>query len=82
MRGRASALDVAVFDRPGTYTVTLEQDVTNKRLRAKGAGVNVSFDLKGNEYVLDEISLGGLDGDNGRSRLGTRTHRWLSSFRL
>ena len=44
--------------------MTLEQDVTNKRLRANGAGVNVSFDLKGFDYVLDEISVGGRDGDN------------------
>jgi T5SS/PEP-CTERM-associated repeat protein len=58
------APDVAIFDLPGTYTVTLEQDVTNKRLRANGAGVGVSFDLNGNEYVLDEISVGGRDGDN------------------
>ena len=56
--------DVAIFDLPGTYTVQLDQDVTNKRLRANGAGVNVSLDLNGNDYVLDEISVGGLDGDS------------------
>ena len=58
------APDVAVFDVPGTYTVQLDQDATNKRLRANGAGLNVSFDLNGNEYVLDEISVGGRNGDN------------------
>jgi T5SS/PEP-CTERM-associated repeat protein len=56
--------DVAVFDLPGTYTVQLDQDTTNKRLRANGAAVNVSFDLNGNDYVLDEIRIGGLDGDS------------------
>jgi T5SS/PEP-CTERM-associated repeat protein len=58
------AADVAVFDLPGTYTVDLDQDVTNKRLRANGTGVNVSLDLNGNDYVLDTISIGGLEGDS------------------
>ena len=58
------AADVAVFDLPGTYTVDLDRDVTNKRLRANGTGVNVSLDLNGNDYVLDTISVGGLEGDS------------------
>ncbi len=56
--------DVAVFDLPGTYTVDLDQDVTNKRLRANGTGVNISLDLNGNDYLLDTISVGGLEGDS------------------
>jgi T5SS/PEP-CTERM-associated repeat protein len=56
--------DAAVFDLPGTYTVQLDQDTTNKRLRANGAGTNFTFDLNGSEYVADEIIVGGRPGDN------------------
>ena len=56
--------DTAVFDLPGTYTAQLDQDTTNKQLRANGAGVNVTFDLNGSEYFANEIIVGGLAGDN------------------
>jgi T5SS/PEP-CTERM-associated repeat protein len=55
---------VAVFDRPGTYTVQLQQNVTNDDMRVNGAGVNATLDLNGNRYTLDEIRVGGHDGDD------------------
>jgi hypothetical protein len=58
------AANVAIFDLPGTYTVQLDQDTTNKRLRANGAGLNLTLDLNGSEYVTDEIVVGGIAGDN------------------
>jgi T5SS/PEP-CTERM-associated repeat protein len=58
--------DRAVFDLPGSYTVTLDQDVTNDRLRVNGANVNVTFDLAGHNYTVDQLNIGGKPGDSGR----------------
>ncbi len=58
------AQDVAFFDLPGSYTVQLDQNVTHHGLQANGAVVNVTLDLDGNNYTLDEINIGGQDGDN------------------
>ena len=56
--------DAATFDVPGTYTVQLDQDTTNKRLCAHGNGLNLTFDLNGSEYVADTIRVGGRPDDN------------------
>ena len=56
--------DNAAIDQPGNYTITLQGDAGHKGLFANGAGVNVTFDVNGSEYTPDEISLGGLAGDN------------------
>lgn len=58
------ATDTAVFDLPGTYTVSMSQNFTNKRLRANGNGVNVTLDLGGNVYSINEARSGGADSDN------------------
>jgi T5SS/PEP-CTERM-associated repeat protein len=58
------AQDAAIFDLPGTYTVQLDQDVTNKRLRTNGSGVNLTFDLNGSDYHASEIQVGGRTGDS------------------
>jgi T5SS/PEP-CTERM-associated repeat protein len=57
------AQDVAIFDLPGTYTVTLAGNAANKRLRASGNGTNVTLDLAGNRYKLDELHLGDPSGN-------------------
>jgi T5SS/PEP-CTERM-associated repeat protein len=49
------ASDMALFDEPGMYTVFLDEDVTNRRLRAAGAGVDVTLDADGVTYTADEI---------------------------
>jgi len=59
-----SGTDNAVIDVPGSYTITLQGNAAHNRLRANGAGVNVTIDANDFDYVLDEISVGGLDGDN------------------
>jgi len=59
------ASDRAAFDLPGTYTVTLDADVTNDRLRVNGANVNVTFDLAGHNYTVDQLNIGGQPGDSG-----------------
>ena len=57
--------DNAAVDRPGNYTIKLDGDAAHKGLFVNGPGVNVTIDANGFDYVLDEISLGGLDGDSG-----------------
>ncbi|MEX0611262.1 MAG: hypothetical protein WD229_04005, partial [Pirellulales bacterium] len=54
----------AVIDQPGSYTVTLDSNETHKGLHFNGAGVNATLDVNGFDYVLDEISIGGVAGDN------------------
>jgi T5SS/PEP-CTERM-associated repeat protein len=57
--------DNVVFDLLGSYNIDLSQNVTNKKVRANGAGVNVTLSLNGFTYVTDQFTTGGLSGDNG-----------------
>src|SRR4029079_2299974 len=59
------ASDHAAIDLPGTYTVTLDADATNDSLRVNGANVNVTFDLAGRNYTVDQLDIGGRPGDSG-----------------
>jgi T5SS/PEP-CTERM-associated repeat protein len=64
--GRPPAADEsALITETGSYTITLDQNVTHRTLNAHGSGVNAAIDLAGNTYTLDEISLGGFGGDSG-----------------
>ena len=56
--------EAAVFDVPGTYTVTFDRDTTTHSLRVGGAGANVTYDLDGHRYTLHEMNLGTGAGDN------------------
>jgi hypothetical protein len=59
----------AIYDLPGTYTVGLDRSVTNAAAHFHGNGTNVTLDLNGNNYTVDELAVGGIDGDNVRLRL-------------
>lgn len=50
--------DIALFDRPGTYTARLDQDVSNHAMRVNGNGVNLTLDLNGNRYALKNMDVG------------------------
>jgi T5SS/PEP-CTERM-associated repeat protein len=58
------ASDGAVFDKPGTYTVSLDQDVSNAKVRMNGSGVNVAIDLAGHTYSANNLVVGGQPGDS------------------
>jgi hypothetical protein len=55
-----SGTDDAVFDVPGTYTVSLDGNASHNALFGSGNGVNVTFLLGGNTYALNQLQLGGL----------------------
>jgi T5SS/PEP-CTERM-associated repeat protein len=54
----------ATIDVPGTYTVQLNGSASHKRLHVNGNGTNVTLDLNGKTYRLEELHVGGLPGDN------------------
>ena len=56
--------DDAVFDVPGTYTVSLDGSASHNALFGSGTGVNVTFDLGGNTYTLNQLQTGGLAGED------------------
>ncbi|MBA3544717.1 MAG: hypothetical protein H0T83_09810 [Chthoniobacterales bacterium] len=56
--------DNAAFDLAGSYSIDLSQNVTNKLVRANGAGGNVTFNLNGFTYTSDQFTGGGLDTDD------------------
>src|SRR5688500_1078568 len=55
-----TAEDIATFELPGSYTVTLDANVTNKSLRGNGTGVNPTFEMRGHTYTADRLETGGL----------------------
>jgi T5SS/PEP-CTERM-associated repeat protein/autotransporter-associated beta strand protein len=58
-----SGMDSAVIGKAGTYTVTLDRNAAHKRLDVKGDGANVTLDLDGHRYELDELNLGDPSGN-------------------
>ena len=59
-----SGTDDAIFDVPGTYTVSLDGSASHNALFGSGTGVNVTFLLGGNTYTLNQLQTGGLAGEN------------------
>jgi T5SS/PEP-CTERM-associated repeat protein len=57
--------EAAIFDVPGTYTVSLDQSVSNKVADVNGSGTNVTFDLNGHNYTVGQLNIGGRPGDGG-----------------
>ena len=57
--------DGALFDVPGTYTVSLISDVSHGALQMHGSGVNVTLELGGDSYTLSSpLQVGGSEGDS------------------
>lgn len=59
-----SGNDDAVFDVAGTYTVSLDGNSSHNALFGSGTGVNVTFELGGNTYTLNQLQTGGLAGED------------------
>src|SRR4029079_14991933 len=57
-----SGMDRAAIDVPGTYTVTLAGNAAHSLLSVGGNGTNVTLDLDGHRYQLDELLLGDPSG--------------------
>jgi T5SS/PEP-CTERM-associated repeat protein len=58
-----SGVDNAVIDRAGTYTVSLAGNAAHSLLNVSGNGANVTLDLDGFRYQLDELHLGDPSGN-------------------
>ena len=56
--------DAVAFDAPGSYTVSLDQDVSNAWVRFNGNGTKVNLDLSGHHYSAGGVVVGGKPGDN------------------
>jgi hypothetical protein len=54
--------DNAAFDLAGSYTVSLDSDVTHNALLGNGLGANVTFELNGHTYTVNRVQTGGLIG--------------------